>query len=345
MQPLSGPGTHNVSERPPAGGKSTASDDQPLSPAQRTRLEKLIVKIMALSPAKSAEIWVTLRHDLGVNQLGEQHSELLARHFEPAEQLLQSRLSQAQQSHANRQLLQQLTELLPQGNNRQAVSDFIRQQFGHTVLSQLSHEQLQQVFNLLQTGSLAIPQPQQTATSDRPLLPAEHQNLQQQVTKLSAATGESPTKIWQRLFDLVGVKTNDPLPARHFQLLSQYLQAKIALSPQSAPTLNNLLAVLKQPADRQEQQQLNDYCQTRFHCAANAPLTHAQLNDVINQLFAQRLEKVGVTPLIHHDAPPQPLLNPLIAALPLPVQKALSKPAVAFIVLVMVLVIVLALVF
>ena len=72
--------------------------------------------------------------------------------------------------------MQQLTELLPQGNNRQAVSDFIRQQFGHTVLSQLSHSQLQQVLNLLQTGSLTIPHPQQTATSDRPLLPAEHQS-------------------------------------------------------------------------------------------------------------------------------------------------------------------------
>ena len=156
--------------------------------------------------------------------------------------------------------MQQLAELLPQGNNRRAVSDFIRQQFGHTVLSQLSPPQLQQVLNLLQTGGLTIPQPQQTATSDRPLLPAEHQSLQQQVTKLSAATGEAPAKIWQTLFDLAGVKTNDPLPARHFQLLNQFLQVKVALSPQSAPTLNNLLAALKQPADEQELQQMNDYC-------------------------------------------------------------------------------------
>ena len=53
-------------------------------------------------------------------------SDLLARHFQPAEQLLQTRLAQAQENHANHQLRQQLTELLPQGNNRQAVSDFIR---------------------------------------------------------------------------------------------------------------------------------------------------------------------------------------------------------------------------
>ncbi|GAK27737.1 MULTISPECIES: flagella biosynthesis regulator Flk [Serratia] len=342
MQPLSGPGTPIASDRPSTPGKTTPTDDSPLSPAQRTTLEKLVVKIMALSPAKSAEIWVTLRHDLQTDN----SSELLARHFQPAEQLLQNRLTQVQQNHASRQLMQQLTELLPQGNNRQAVSDFIRQQFGHTVLSQLSHSQLQQVLNLLQTGSLTIPHPQQTATSDRPLLPAEHQSLQQQVTKLSAATGESPAKIWQTLFDLTGVKTNDPLPARHFQLLNQFLQVKVALSPQTAPTLNNLFAALKQPADAQEQQQLNDYCQSRFNCHASAPLTHPQMSDVINQLFARRLEKAGhAQPIAGNATEPQPLLNPLIAALPLPLQKALSKPAVAFILFVLVLGLVLALVF
>ncbi|CAI0702466.1 flagella biosynthesis regulator Flk [Serratia entomophila] len=342
MQPLSGPGAPIASDRPPTPGKTTTTDDQPLSPAQRTTLEKLIVKIMALSPAKSAEIWATLRHDLGADN----SSELQARHFQPAEQLLQSRLSQAQQNHASRQLLQQLTELLPQGNNRQAVSDFIRQQFGHTVLSQLSHPQLQQVLNLLQTGGLTIPQPQQTVTRDRPLLPAEHQSLQQQVTKLSAATGESPAKIWQTLFDLAGVKTNDPLPVRHFQLLNQFLQAKVALSTQTAPTLNSLLASLKQPADQQEQQQLNDYCQSRFNCGAAVPLTHPQMSDAIHQLFARRLDKAGqAQPIVAQPAEPQPLLNPLIAALPLPLQKALSKPAVAFILLIAVLAAILALVF
>ncbi|MDI8083637.1 2Fe-2S iron-sulfur cluster-binding protein, partial [Salmonella enterica subsp. enterica serovar Kentucky] len=40
------------------------------------------------------------------------------------------RLGVAQQNHANRQVLSQLTELLGVGNNRQAVSDFIRQQYG-----------------------------------------------------------------------------------------------------------------------------------------------------------------------------------------------------------------------
>ena len=297
---------------------------------------------MSLSTLKAPELWAGVRHEVGVKS----EAELQSRHFPAAEQHLNGRLTQVQNSLATRQLLQQLLEKLPQGNNRQAVSDFIRQRFGHTVLSQLSPPQLQQVLNLLQTGGLTIPQPQQTATSDRPLLPAEHQSLQQQVTKLSAATGEAPAKIWQTLFDLAGVKTNDPLPARHFQLLNQFLQVKVALSPQNAPTLNNLLAALKQPADEQELQQMNDYCQTRFNCGANAPLTHPQMSDAIHQLFARRLEKAGqAQPIASPPVEPQPLLNPLIAALPLPLQKALSKPAVALILLLLTLAVVLALVF
>lgn len=325
MQPLSGPGVPSARENLSATGKNPTSDDQPLTPAQRTALEKLIVKIMALSPSKSAEIWATLRHELGASS----HGELLARHFQPAEQLLQNRLATAQQSQGSRQLIQQLTELLPQGNNRQAVSDFIRQQFGHSALSQLSPQQLQQVLNLLQSGSLPLHHPQQNTTSERPLLPMEHQQLQQQVSKLSAATGETPAKIWQTLFDLVGIKTNEPLPARHFQLLNQFLQVKTALSPQATPTLHHLLTVLKQPADQQEQQQLTDYCQTRFNSTPGTPLTHAQLHEVIQQLFTLRLEKAGHVPAPHHEnRQPHPLFNPLLAILPASLQATLSKPLV-----------------
>ncbi|MNH26924.1 Flagellar regulator flk [compost metagenome] len=139
------------------------------------------------------------------------------------------------------------------------------------------------------------------------------------------------------LFDLVGVKTNDPLPAKQFQLLHQFLQVKVALSPQTAPTLNNLLAALKQPADQHEQQQLTDYCQTRFHCNNSVPLTHAQMSDVIHQLFARRLEKAGHTaPTQGNDHPIQPLLNPLIAALPQSLQKVLNKPTALIIVLIII---------
>lgn len=157
MQPLSGPGTPLPGDRPAIDTQSATvrpgAGDRPLTPAQRTTLERLIVKIISLSSLKSAELWAGLRHEIGVkNDAG-----LQARHFPQAEQFLNIRLAQVQDSHATRQLLQQLSDLLPTGNNRQAVSDFIRQQFGHTVLSSLNPDQLRQVLTMLQNGQMAIP--------------------------------------------------------------------------------------------------------------------------------------------------------------------------------------------
>ena len=316
MQPLSGPGTPPVSDRPlPSAkpGPTPPGENQPLTPAQRTTLEKLVVKIMALTPMKAAELWASLRHDLHVPNEG----EISAGQFPQAEQNLQSRLSSAQESHATRQLLQQLTELLPLGNNRQAVSDFIRQNFGHTVLSQLSHEQLHQVLALIQTGGLTIPPPQQTPVMDRPVLPAEQRSLQQQVARLSAATGEKPAKLWQELFNLVGVSTNDPMPARHFQVITQYLQARHTLSQQTSPTLHSLHGALKHPASPEEQQQLTEYAQTQFNAGPLTPLTAAQLHDLLGMLFSRRVDRSVTSASMVQPAPaPQPLVNPLIALLP-----------------------------
>ncbi|WP_024914474.1 hypothetical protein [Chania multitudinisentens] len=55
MQPLSGPGAPNPLNPPPLQN-STVHPDAPLSPAQRTQLEKLVLKIMALSPAGSVAL-------------------------------------------------------------------------------------------------------------------------------------------------------------------------------------------------------------------------------------------------------------------------------------------------
>lgn len=289
MQPLSGRSTDENNREQPDGQTvpAGAGENQPLTPAQRTTLEKLIVKLMALTAMKSAEIWANLRHDLALPHDG----ELNASQYSHAESLLLSKLAQAQNSHATRQLMQQLTELLPQGNNRQAVSDFIRQNFGHTVLSQLSHEQLEKVLLLIQSREMTIPQPQQTAVMDRPLLPAEHNSLQQSVTKLSAATGEAPTKIWHDLFVLVGVKAGDPIPAKHFQLLTQFAQVRITVSQQTTPTLASLLGVLKQPATELEQHRLTDYVATNFHATPDTPLLPGQVNSLIGVLFNQRVDR------------------------------------------------------
>jgi len=327
MQPLSGPGTPLSGDRAainttPGQQRPTGAGDQPLSPAQRTTLERLIVRIMSLSTLKSVELWAGLRHEVGVKS----DAELRSRHFPAAEQFLNTRLAQVQNSHATRQLMQQLTDLLPQGNNRQAVSDFIRQQFGHTVLSSLTQDQLHQVLTMLQNGQLAIPQPQRSMTTDRTLLPAEHHTLNQQIARLAAATDEQPVKIWASVLKLVNLKSGDPIPSRHFPLLTQYLQVRQTLSQQSTPTLATLIAALKQPPDRDEQQTLELYSQQRFQATPLSVLTAAQTQDLLNLLFARRADKHAEQPLADSQLNPKPLYHSQTASLPSVLQPLANRP-------------------
>lgn len=329
MQPLSGPGV-------PAGDRSPLSQatgptrpggpagEQPLSPAQCTTLERLIVRIMSLSTLKAPELWAGVRHEVGVKS----EAELQSRHFPAAEQHLNGRLTQVQNSLATRQLLQQLLEKLPQGNNRQAVSEFIRQQFNQTVLSALSQDQLRQVLTMLQNGQMAIPQPQQTRVSDRSLLPAEQQSLNQQVTRLAAKTGESPVKLLADTLKLVQLKSGDPIPSRHFPLLTQYLQVRQTLAQHSAPTLQMLETSLRQPLTHDEQRLLEDYSQQRFQALPTTVLTPAQTQDLLNLLFSRRAEKLHEQPLANSQLRPQPIWSPFIQMLPQPLAQ---RPALTLI--------------
>ena len=298
-QPISG-----MPARPPGETAVTNNiGEQPLSTQQRTVLERLITRLVALTSQQSAGVWAGMKHDLGLKN----DAQLLSRHFPAAEQNLNQRLVNAQQTHEVRQIVAQLTELLSQGNNRQAVSDFIRQQYGHTTLSQLTPDQLKNVLQLLQNNELAIPQPQQRPATDRSLLPAEHNTLNQMVTKVAAATGESSKMIWQSMLELSGVKTGDLIPAKHFNQLMTWLQARQTLSDQKAPTLNSLQAALKQPMETQEFNALRDYAQQTWQATPQTVLTQAQVQDLLNQVFLKRVERAQDTVDTRYI---QPIFNP-----------------------------------
>ena len=288
MQSLRGQGAPLTGDRqsgmPPPEQLHPPSAQQPLSPEQRTTLERLIVRIMSLSTIKEAELWAGLHHQVGVTS----ETGLFACHFPAAEQYLHLRLSQVQKTHALRQLQQQLTDLLPVGNNRQAVSDFIRQQFGHTVLSSLNAEQLQQVLTMLQKGEMAIPQPQQNTVTDRSLLPAEHQALNQQIARLVVITGESPAKWWDDLLNIAQLHHGAPIPVRFFPLFNQYLQASLTLTQQGNSTLAQFVATLKQPPDSTELHQMEEYCQAHYNTQPNAVLSTTQVRDLLHILFRHR---------------------------------------------------------
>ena len=135
IQPISGP----PPGQPPGQGDNLPSGtgNQPLSSQQRTSLESLMTKVTSLTQQQRAELWAGIRHDIGLSG----DSPLLSRHFPAAEHNLAQRLLAAQKSHSARQLLAQLGEYLRLGNNRQAVTDYIRHNFGQTPLNQLSPEQ------------------------------------------------------------------------------------------------------------------------------------------------------------------------------------------------------------
>ena len=86
MQPISG-----TPPRPPGEGPVTPNTpgEQPLSTQQRTVLERLITRLIALTSQQNAEVWAGVKHDLGVRN----DAPLQSRHFPAAEQNLNQRLT------------------------------------------------------------------------------------------------------------------------------------------------------------------------------------------------------------------------------------------------------------
>ncbi|MNS93599.1 Flagellar regulator flk [compost metagenome] len=289
-------------------------------------LERLITRLVALTSQQNAEVWAGVKHDLGLKN----DTPLLSRHFPAAEQNLNLRLNTAQQNHTTRQMVSQLTELLGQGNNRQAVSDFIRQQFGQTALSQLTPDQLKTVLTLLQSNQLSIPQPQQRPATERPLQPAEHNTLKQMVTRLAAATGESNKLIWQSMLELSGVKAGELIPAKQFTHLVTWLQARQTLSTQSAPTLHTLQAALKQPLEPREFEAVREYAQQNWQVTPQTVLTPAQIQDLLNQIFIRRAERDGGVPEARNI---QPIYSPLFAPVVDTIKSMSARPGLMFIAL------------
>ncbi len=72
---------------------------------------------------------------------------------------------------------------------------------------------------------MVIPQPQQREATDRPLLPAEHDALEQLVTKLAAATGEPSNRSGNRCSNFPGERWRVN-SERKFNHLVTWLQAR-----------------------------------------------------------------------------------------------------------------------
>ncbi|MEH2921044.1 flagella biosynthesis regulator Flk [Samsonia erythrinae] len=255
MQPVSGPGAPLPGERTATPSTSSATHstaatdgDRPLTLAQRTTLDNLVLKVAALTTAKATDVWTTIKQGLGLAE----NNELRSRHYQPAEQMLQTRLTQAQDNSGRQALLQRLTEMLSQGNHRQAVSNFIQQQFGSTTLSALNKTQLEQVVTRLQNGLISSPTASPStlsASAERPLSPAEQRGLNQLVARLATMTGEQPARVLSNLMMMQNLNAGDAIPLKHLPLLTQFLHARIELQQTQTPLRAPLSASQGAPAN------------------------------------------------------------------------------------------------
>ncbi len=310
MQPIQG-----ATPRPPEEPQSTTklAGESPLSSVQRTVLERLITRIVTLNQQQPADVWTGLKHDLKLK--GE--TPLLSRHFPVAEQNLNQRLTQIQNSQVTRQIIHQLTALLPLGNNRQIVSDFIRQQFAQTALSQLTPVQLKTVLTMLQHNHpSAVPITAQTPPTQNPpvieqlLQPAEQNILNHQVSKLATATGEPGKQIWQNLLELVSLKPGEPVPGKLFAPLSNFLQAQHTLSQHPAPTLESIQMAHKPPLTEPEREWIADHSQQRFQATPQTVLTPFQVQDILTQIL---LNRTGHQSGVIEVRDIKPIVSPLLA--------------------------------
>ncbi|MGG2142101.1 flagella biosynthesis regulator Flk [Symbiopectobacterium sp. RP] len=373
MQPVSSPGTPTSAIA--SSSSNTAAANSPLSFTQRATLDTLVVKLQALTSLSNNAIWTTLRQDIGLAP----NQTLLGQHFTASEQSLQNQLVQAQtqQSSARHPLLQRLTDLLPQENNSQRVTQFLRQEFAHTELKALTQPQLQRVLTMLQTPPDAAPlnaapgrapalattlvqnaltNAATTALLQRPLSSVEQNSLNQMVVQLSALLGEPTEKIWTSLTAMQHQPPGTPIPARHLPLLMQYLQTQTdlhhllttgngrsdapatlattsttgnAAQPPMTATQSTLYTLFQPALEANERQLLLDYSQNRFNAGVQTPLTQPQLNELVTFLFAHRMQcasdgELTIQSLFPH---PQPIANPLVAALP-PALQAVFNQAV-----------------
>lgn len=311
--------------QPPGDGSASLTsgkDTGPLTGQQRTVLESLITRIMALTHQQAPEVWAGVKHDmrLAVN------TPLMSVHFTAAEQCLSQRLRQAKETVGDRHQMVQLTQLLQQGNNRRAVSLYIREHFGQSVLSQLTAGQIQQILTLLQKGELSIPELQVRQASGRPLLPAEHCALSQSVSKLAATTGESSRAIWQTMLHMASRRIGEPIPVRYYPLFTNWLQARQSLTEITAPTLHNVQGVLKKPMDEAEWQTISHYVSNHFKKDDQAALTQAQALVALNMLYKKRMGPAHLPDDNAWSETPEP---------PGALTRIFSRPAVGLILLIM----------
>lgn len=285
--------------------------DRPLSSHQHSVLEGLITRIVALNHGSHAEVWLMLKNSLGIKN----DYPLLSSNFPAAEKFLSQRL----ETLNIRQLTHQIENLLPAGDNRQRVDDFIQQSFNLRKLDQLDYAQLRQVFLFLQNSPSTTVQPQRWVT--QLLLPAQAKELNTQIFKLATVTGKSEKIIRASMCNILGVKSSEQIKAKDYPFIISWLQVQQKLSLHSNITFLVLKDTLRQVFEPSEWNTFINEVQLRLQETPQAILTPAQVESLLHKAFVfQRQQKV---PSINNFVQLQ--YNPLVTMFTEPMKVLKSK--------------------
>lgn len=268
MQPIQGNTPQSVPEHAYVSERS-------LSPHQYSVLEGFVSRIIALTPMHRNEVWLMLKSHLGVKH----ESKLLSGHFPAAERFLSKYL----ETLNNHQLTRQIENLLPSGDNRQRVYDFIQQSFNLGGLNQLNVEQLNQVLLFLKNSSSTMLKPQPWA--------AQFNELNMLVSKLSATTGKSEQIIRESLRNILGVKTNRQIMPKDYPLLISLLHVQQELSLRSNITFSLLKKTLEELFELQEWNAFINDSQLCFQHTPQTILASHQVQDILHKAIAFKRKK------------------------------------------------------
>lgn len=249
--------------------------ERSLSSHQSSVLEGLVSRVIALTPMHRTEVWLMLKSYLGLKN----ESQLLSSHFPAAEKFLSKYLD----SLNIRQLTHQIEDLLPSGDNRQRVYDFIQQSFNLKGLNQLNVEQLKQVLLFLKKSSSTTLKLQPWA--------AQLKEMNVLVSKLSTATGKSEQTIRESMRNILGVKTDGQVMPKDYPLLISWLEVQQKLSLQSNVTFRMLKKTLEQLFELHEWDSFIYHYQLRFQDTPQTILAPDQVQDVLHKAFAFKREK------------------------------------------------------
>lgn len=99
--------------------------------------------------------------------------------------------------------------------------------------------------------------------------------------------------------------------------------------------MHTIQAALKQPLEPAEWKEITDYSQNRFQATAQTILTTAQVQDILNQVFLKRAERL---PGSIETRNIQPIFIPLFAPFSEPFKALSARPGLALIALIVVMI-------